>query len=252
MNSGSQVRLKLGKAETKLGVIGEEQTVRIAYRAVATGDVPVPPAEFRVTIGACRIGDYFDGVACRSCGAGHYIPSDVKNVTAGQPGYDASCFPCLAGHYSLVANATECEACPAGTASGVVAANAVSTCVACAEDTISGAGAGACVACGFGQMSNHGNTACVLSSSMLISIVTVLVAMFVGTAAMASLVAVAMASASSATMSAPPALPASTVALIAASTERLRLATTGATATARASRFRPVSCLLYTSPSPRD
>ena len=32
MNSGSQVRLKLGKAETKLGVIGEEQTVRIAYR----------------------------------------------------------------------------------------------------------------------------------------------------------------------------------------------------------------------------
>ena len=61
------------------------------------------------------------------------------------------------------------------------------------------------------------------------------------TAAMASLVAVAMASASSATMSAPPALPASTVALIAASTERLRLATTGATATARASRFRPVS-----------
>lgn len=185
MNSGSQVRLKLGKAETKLGVIGEEQTVRIAYRAVATGDVPVPPAEFRVTIGACRIGDYFDGVACRSCGAGHYIPSDVKNVTAGQPGYDASCFPCLAGHYSLVANATECEACPAGTASGVVAANAVSTCVACAEDTISGAGAGACVACGFGQMSNHGNTACVLSSSMLISIVTVLVAMFVGTAALA-------------------------------------------------------------------
>ena len=184
MNSGSQVRLKLGVAETAVGVIGEEQTARIAYRAVATGDVPVPPAEFRATIGACRIGDYFDGVACRSCGAGHYIPRDTKNAT-GQPGYDASCFPCLAGHYSLTANATRCEACPAGTASGVVAATSVSTCVACAEDTISGAGAAACVSCGFGQMSNHGNTACVLSSSMLISIVTVLVAMFVGTAALA-------------------------------------------------------------------
>ena len=178
------MRLKLGKAETKLGVIGGTDGAHSLSRGRHRGRA-VPPAEFRVTIGACRIGDYFDGVACRSCGAGHYIPSDVKNVTAGQPGYDASCFPCLAGHYSLVANATECEACPAGTASGVVAASAVSTCVACAEDTISGAGAGACVACGFGQMSNHGNTACVLSSSMLISIVTVLVAMFAGTAALA-------------------------------------------------------------------
>ena len=81
--------------------------------------------------------------------------------------------------------ATACEACPAGTASGFAGAESIATCVACAEDTISGVGSAACSACGFGQMSNHGNTACVLSSSMLITIVTILVAIFVGSGALA-------------------------------------------------------------------
>ena len=185
MNSGSQVRLKLGKAETPVGIIGKKQTVGIAYQAVATGDVPVPPAELRATIGSCRVGDYFDGVVCKSCGAGHYIPPDAAGRAAAGAGYDDSCFPCQGGYYSPTSNETQCEACPAGTASGFAGAESIATCVACAEDTISGVGSAACSSCGFGQMSNHGNTACVLSSSMLITIVTILVAIFVGSGALA-------------------------------------------------------------------
>ena len=173
---GSQVRLKLG-GETPRG-----------HRRGADGAHRLPGGRHRGRAGPAR------GVSRRSGrvesgttwtasradrGAGHYIPRDTKTRRGNRLRRELLPVPRRALPHR---QRDPVRGVPGGDSSGVVAATSVSTCVACAEDT-SADGRRRVRLVRFRQMSNHGNT--VRSSSMLISIVTVLVAMFVGTAALA-------------------------------------------------------------------
>ena len=191
LSQGLRLYLANGTVSARLEVIGPEGTYDLSYAVIGFARASeVTPVTVRVTIGACAAGEYFDGLVCKACGAGTFLPSDPSRYPplAGTKGsFAASCHSCPAGFFSenVFGNDTACVACPRGTSSSAVGAKTAATCVACAEDFVSDRGSATCRACGVVYSSNHDKTACVLSSTLIVVVAALACALVAGCGAAA-------------------------------------------------------------------